>query len=174
MLFAGRASPFSSIPTLPGEASAVIVSSPGDGYRFRFFAKCLKHSFVGVGTSQSGSTYIRIIVGRQMGICPCELRVGGSSPGWRPFFWHFPVFCYRRVFVYQYKCRIALVLGCLARCFTHEERWKETPGRVEANRCVENILRSILYESCIVDRSGREGRSEELVDIISMPGAAKH
>ena len=36
MAFARLASPCSSLPTLPGEASAVLASSPGGGYCFRF------------------------------------------------------------------------------------------------------------------------------------------
>ena len=36
MVFARRASPCSSLPTLPGAASAVLASSPGDGCFFHF------------------------------------------------------------------------------------------------------------------------------------------
>ena len=39
MVFARRASPHSSLPTLPGAASAVLAASPGDGCYFRFLVQ---------------------------------------------------------------------------------------------------------------------------------------
>ena len=53
VVFARRASPCSSFPTLPGAASAVVASSPGDGCCFRFLVKYLKsaYSYVEVHTN---------------------------------------------------------------------------------------------------------------------------
>jgi len=59
VVFARRASPCSSLPTLPGAASAVLVSSPGGGRCFRFWSFFPKHIFVRIDTYPSGSMYTR-------------------------------------------------------------------------------------------------------------------
>ena len=45
-----------------------------------------KRLFVRIRTYQSGSTYTRNIVGKQVDLCPSEIKVGGSNPEWRLFF----------------------------------------------------------------------------------------
>ena len=59
---------------------------PSTGAVFVFWTEYPKHIFVRIGTYQSGSTYTRNRVGQQVGLCPCKIKVGGSTPGWRLFF----------------------------------------------------------------------------------------
>ena len=49
-MFARLASPYSSLSTLPGAASAVLASSPADGCCFRFLVK-ISQSFISTYTS---------------------------------------------------------------------------------------------------------------------------
>ena len=49
VLFARRTSPCSPLPTLPGAASPVLASSPGDGCSFRFFVEMSQASIVRIG-----------------------------------------------------------------------------------------------------------------------------
>ena len=57
VLFARRASPCSSLLTLPGVASAVLASSPGHEFCFRFIVKVSTRLFVHLGAYQSRSIY---------------------------------------------------------------------------------------------------------------------
>ena len=85
VVFARRASPRSSPSTLPGTASAVLASPPGNGFCFRFFVKIFKRLFVRIRPYQSRSINTRNIVGQQEDLCQWNLRVSDFYL-WRHFF----------------------------------------------------------------------------------------
>ena len=49
------------VSTLPGAATAMLSSCPGDGFCFRFLVEISKHLFVRIGTCQSRSIYTKHI-----------------------------------------------------------------------------------------------------------------
>ena len=104
VVFARRASPRSSPSTLPGTASAVLASPPGNGFCFRFFVKIFKRLFVRIRPYQSRSINTRNIVGQQEDLCQWNLRVSDFYL-WRHFFFvcWFHFFFWRHVFITSVK-----------------------------------------------------------------------
>ena len=105
MLFARRAS---TLLTPPDSAGAPCSRRlPAAGAVFVLWSKYPKHLFVRIGTYQSASTSTSNTVDQQAGLCPCEIRSGGSNAGWRFFLLCIPFsrffFYWHHVLCYQYK-----------------------------------------------------------------------
>ena len=109
VMFVWRAWPFSSLSTLPGAASAVLASSPGNGFGFRFFVKISKLLlFVRIGTYQSRCMYTVYVYKKHSGVAGRSQSVQSEGQWFESrmaLFLCVPMsllFCWR-VFCYQCK-----------------------------------------------------------------------